>query len=191
MFDDIKLKWNNFKIYLEKPTWHKLFSKDKFITPDFRLEQYFFTIECAKEIVNRLDRFDNPCCLCAPRLGKEWFDRGRIVRILDIDKRFSFLPGYKYYDLENPHALDEKFDIIVADPNLSLEEIVILRAINTISNMNYHQKLLILYETEKEASLLKTFQAYDLHPTQYYPIYCNITDEGRRYHQFYANFNFP
>ena len=169
----------------------KLYSKDNLITPNFRIAQFFFTSECAKDLVDRLDRFDNPCCLCTPRLGKEWFDRGRVVRVLDIDKRFSFLPGYKYYDLRFPTIVIEVFDVIVMDPIFKYGDAVLLNAINNISKENYDQKLLIVHTTADSSLFLRTFSDYKLQPTGYHPEFCNLTGERNKMYMFYANFEFP
>lgn len=191
VFSDIKLQLTNLYLARRKQKWFKLFSSDKFITPNFRIAQYFFTSDCTKDLVDRLNEFQNPCCLCTPRLGKEWLDRGRIVRVLDIDKRFSFLPGYRYYDLKNPKVLNEEFDVIIMDPNITCGETILLKAINTLSKRNYNQKLLILYHTQNNLSFLMTFKDYNLHPTGYYPKYCNIKEQANKNFMFYANFEFP
>ena len=189
---DIRLRIVNFLRYLRKPRWFRLYISDRFITPNYTYAQYFFTSECASDLVDKLDHFNNPCCLCTPRLAQEWFDRGRIVRVLDIDKRFIFLPGYKYYDMREPEVLDEEFDVIIADPIYNWEEAVLLRTINTLSKQNYSQKLLVVYYTNKKTSFLETFQDYGLKQTSYYPKYSSVQEEAAEKRVMcYSNFKFP
>ncbi|MGD8974276.1 MAG: hypothetical protein PVJ56_13335, partial [Desulfobacterales bacterium] len=82
--------------------YRKFFVNDKFVPPILGLSQYFFTSECVDFLIDKLDKFENPCCVGTPRLAKGWLDRGRTVRLLDIDKRFSSLPGFICYDISKP-----------------------------------------------------------------------------------------
>ena len=189
LFADLKLRTRNLLTRYRRPAWFRIGLKHRFVTPNFKLAQYFFTDECVKYLVDTLDRFQNPCCLCTPRLEKEWMDRGRIVRVLDIDKRFEFLPGWTHYDIRKPQALHETFDVIVADPNFSYGIDTILRAVDTLSMENPEQKLLILYYSESGEAFLRTFERYQLKPTNYHPEYCNVKEEARNKFVVYANFN--
>ena len=61
-------------------------------------EQYFFDEATLDHLAGFVSTFDNPCCLCAPLLGKRIVDRGHRVRILDVDDRFESVPGFVRYD---------------------------------------------------------------------------------------------
>ncbi|MBE9571315.1 MAG: hypothetical protein IMF11_11850 [Proteobacteria bacterium] len=112
--------------------------------------------------------------------------------MLDIDERFIFLPGYKYFDMREPEVLDEEFDVIIADPIYKWGEDVLHRTINTLSKQNYSQKLLIVYYTNKKTSFLEIFKDYDLKPSSYYPKYSNVQDEAaEKIVVCYSNFKFP
>lgn len=188
---DLKLKFQNFFLFLRRPRWFRLFVSDKIITPDYAFQQYFFTKECVRFLVDRLDPFSNPCCVGTPSLAKEWLERGRTVRLLDVDKRFSFLPGYMYYDLANPELLDEKFDLIIMDPTFGRGEGVLLKAINILSQNDHSQKILLVYMSSHDISILEIFKDYKLKPTGYYPEYTNLRGGGKKFVMCYSNFEFP
>jgi hypothetical protein len=101
-------------------------------------EQYFFdgpTLETLAEVVAG---FANPCCLCAPLLGRELERRGGAVRTLDIDMRFTHLKGFVPYDIYRPHWLGEAFGLIVCDPpffNVSLSQL--FAALRLLSRYDY------------------------------------------------------
>ena len=67
------------------------------------------------------------CLVCAPSLAKELLDtHGIKITICDIDTRFDFLPGFTYWNLKEPHPIEDKtFDMILIDPpffSVSLDE---------------------------------------------------------------------
>ena len=190
-FAELKLKTKNFLLFLRRPRWFKLYVSDKFVTPDYENQQYFFTSESVKYLVDHLDHFENPCCVGTPSLVKEWFERGRNVRLLDIDKRFNFLPGYKYYDITKPDRFDEKFDVIIMDPTFGWGEGILLKTVNILSHNNHSQKIFLVHMADHELSILEIFKDYQLKPTEYYPKYANLRGEGRKFVKCFANFDFP
>ena len=79
---------------------------------DFRerrdLEQYFFTKTTISNYITALTtRYPDQaelekkvCLICCPSLSKAFYEElGYTVTVLDIDRRFETLPGFKYYDL--------------------------------------------------------------------------------------------
>ena len=62
-------------------------------------EQYFFSAETTSQLASFAAQFPNPCCICAPSIGKALTERGGPVRILAIAARFSNLPGFRHFDL--------------------------------------------------------------------------------------------
>src|SRR5918998_5412706 len=89
---------------------------DQFVPPDFTLSQIFFTQQTAAALVQALDVYVNPCCLCTPRLAAEWARRGRRVTLLDIDPKFAEFAEFLPYDLREPQPINREFDVIIADP---------------------------------------------------------------------------
>ena len=171
--------------------YRKIYISDKFIDPNYEHSQYFFTSQCVDYLVDKLDYFNTPCCVGTPRLAKGWFDRGREVRLLDIDKRFSFLPGYKYFDITKPEVLNEKFDVIIMDPTFKWGEHPLLNTIKVLSQNDHSQKVLLFYMSTHAKSILKTFKEFNLKPTRYYPKYSNLRGEGKKFIMCYSNFEFP
>ncbi len=191
---DLKLKLTNLALFVNQkiskstPYWLNMDIKAReFITPNFKLGQFFFTEETAKALVEKLDRFEHPCCLCTPSLGNEWHKKGKEVRVLDIDKRFDFLPGYRYYDLRKPEYLNETYDVIILDPIFFPPEFL-LRVINVLTRNNYNQRLLIVYKTSMEKHFLEVFEEYGVFPSNYYPDYPHVSEAGKKEFMFYANF---
>ena len=186
---------NKIKKIRSKLNWllhyRRFFITDKFVTPNYALSQYFFTSECVDFLIDNLDKFKNPCCVGTPRLAKGWLDRGRIVRLLDIDNRFSSLPGFICYDISKPKVLDEKFDVIIMDPTFKFGDDVLLKAVNILSHNDYSQKLLLIHATSNTTSILKKFKEYNLRPTGYYPKYSNLRKEGKKIVMCFSNFKFP
>mmetsp|Transcript_29931 Transcript_29931/g.21691 ORF Transcript_29931/g.21691 Transcript_29931/m.21691 type:complete len:114 (+) Transcript_29931:272-613(+) len=96
---------------------------------DFRerrdLEQYFFTKEIIEKYITAFTmRYPDQeelekklCLICCPSLAKAFYEQlGYTITILDIDKRFEELPGFKYWDLQNPYEIKNEFEIILFDP---------------------------------------------------------------------------
>lgn len=74
------------------------------------LEQYFWTPDTVARLVaaTALSEAGSPGCLAAPTLAAAWLDAPppgaarRVVPLWDIDWRFAYLPGYRYWDLTAP-----------------------------------------------------------------------------------------
>lgn len=57
------------------------------------------------------------CLICAPSLAKAFYERlGLKITICDIDTRFKDLPGFHYFDLQNPVPFENEFEYILFDP---------------------------------------------------------------------------
>ena len=58
---------------------------------------YTMCVDNIKELEQKL------CLICAPTLAKAFKeDYDLTITILDIDKRFDNLPGFRYFDLRDP-----------------------------------------------------------------------------------------
>jgi len=57
-------------------------------------EQYFFDAATVQHLTSFLKQFDSVGLLCAPMPGRSLVNKARDVTILDIDERFSDLPGF-------------------------------------------------------------------------------------------------
>lgn len=151
-------------------------------------EQYFFDKTTLDYLAGVVSGYSNPCCICAPLLGKELESRGVKVRVLDIDERFSNLQGFRRYDLYRPEWLGEEFGLIICDPpffNVSLSQL--FTALRLLSRNDYDQPLLISYLTRRSSSILGTFARFNLKPTGYHPTYQTVQGASRNDIEFFGN----
>ncbi len=151
-------------------------------------EQYFFAEPTLAHLAGFLARFNAPCCLCAPLLGRRLAEQGVTVTILDIDERFATVRGFRRYNLYNPEWLDQEFDLIVCDPpffNVSLSQL--FTAIRLLSHHRFDQPLLISYLQRRSAAILGAFAPFGLQPTGYLPQYQTVQPVERNQIEFFGN----
>jgi hypothetical protein len=138
--------------------------EDRFVAPDFKLGQFFYSAETARRLVDSLDRFARPCCLCTPRLAFEWHRRGRTVRLLDCDRRFASLPGFTPFDLLRPKPAGESFDVVIFDPVFA-DARILRRALETALGLDEGRPrpaLFMTFPDDREAELLSAFPGWNL-----------------------------
>jgi len=155
-------------------------------------EQYFFDSPTLDRLVDFVRPFDNPCCLCAPLLGKTLVDCGVNVRILDIDERFADVPGFQHFDLTQPEWLGERFGLIFCDPpffNVSLRQLS--SAIRLLSQHDVQQPLGLTYLHRREAVFLRTFSDLNLQPTDFFPTYTTVAPDPKNDIRLYTNLDAP
>ncbi|MBD0364289.1 MAG: hypothetical protein ICV55_16215 [Coleofasciculus sp. C3-bin4] len=145
---------------------------DQFVPPDFTLSQIFFTQQTAAALVQALDVYANPCCLCTPRLAAEWARRGRRVTLLDIDPKFAEFAEFLPYDLRSPQPINREFDVIIADPPFFIPEPV-HQAIDILAG-DRRPDLFLVFAVEHEAELLRLFAEYRLQPTDFNLRHSNV-----------------
>lgn len=151
-------------------------------------EQYFFNQSTLERLASFVKQFSQPCCLCAPLLGKTLAEQGVSVKILDIDERFASVPGFQRYDIYRPIWIDEEFDLILCDPpfyNVSLSQL--FTAIRQLAHYNYNQLLLVSYLQRRVANIMGTFSRFNLTSTGYYPGYQTVQDIERNKIEFFSN----
>jgi hypothetical protein len=152
-------------------------------------EQYFFDAETLGVLADFVSRFERPCCLCAPMVGRELHRRGRTVRVLDVDRRFADLPGFVEWDLYRPRHLDETFDLILCDPpffNVSLSQL--FTAVRLLAHFDVASNVMISYPVRRRGAILGTFRPFALRPTGYRPGYQTVQQCDKNDIEFYANF---
>lgn len=155
------------------------------------LEQFFFDKATTSILAEFFQGYKDPCILCAPTVAKALYKKGKTVTLLDIDERFSYLPGFKQYDITKPLIFEKKFDVIFCDPPFfNYRFSILLKAIDTLSHHNYNQPLVISYLVRRENKFLKYFQKYRLSPTTFYPKYDTVKKSEKNLIKFYANFDF-
>jgi hypothetical protein len=151
--------------------------EDFFVTPDFDLGQIFFTHESARRLVAALDHYQRPCCVCTPRLAAEWQKKGRTVRLLEYDKRFNTIPGFRHFDLLKPEPSEEDFDVIVYDP-VFIDAVRLARALKSVATASNHPDLFMCFPVDRESELLKAFSDFDLRRTSFRVLWCNVKPEN-------------
>lgn len=151
-------------------------------------EQYFFNQSTLERLAGFVQQFSQPCCLCAPLLGKTLAEQGVSIKILDIDERFASVPGFQRYDIYRPIWIDEKFDLIICDPpfyNVSLSQL--FTAIRQLAHYNYNQPLIVSYLQRRAVNIMGTFSRFNLTSTGYYPGYQTVQDIERNKIEFFSN----
>ena len=152
-------------------------------------EQYFFDAPTVAALADLLAGFARPCALCAPLVWQALVRRKHPVRILDVDERFSSVPGFLRWDLYRPTHLNEDFDVLLCDPpffNVSLSQL--FTALRMLCHFDLSRKVMVGYLVRREEALLGTFAPFALKPTGCFPAYQTVQACGRNDIQFYANF---
>jgi len=155
-------------------------------------EQYFFTRETSRALAAALATFTHPCLLCAPTVGLELAHIAHPCRVLDIDARFSSVPGFNHWNLYRPQFLDESFGAIFCDPpffNASLSQL--FTAIRTLTRFRFDHPLAITYLTRRATAITSTFAPFNVQPTGYFPTYQTVDTSGRTAIEVFANFPSP
>ena len=151
-------------------------------------EQYFFDDRTLDQLASFVSAWTSPCCICVPMLGKRLVEVGVPVTILDIDKRFRDLTGFRQFDIQRPDWFEQEFDLIVCDPpffNVSLSQL--FTAIRMLSQFNFGQKMMISYLSRRDDALTGTFAPFGLKPTDYFPKYQTVRDVSRNRIEFLSN----
>jgi hypothetical protein len=117
---------------------------------------------------------------------------GREEVLLDIDKRFEYLPKFIFYDVTNPNKLEEKFKLLVIDPPFFLIPIEkITETVDILTNKNYNTKIIIAFIKRAEQRLRKAFINYKLYPTTFRLEYASIKDNKWKNFCLYSNIDLP
>lgn len=139
-------------------------------------EQYFFSDETLKFFGDLVDRYTSPCLLCAPTLGVEMHKRKKKARVLDVDTRFSFLPGFKRWDIWRPEKLEETFDFILVDPPFSIVGLdQLFKAIRILAKGDFSMPLLITNHQARVLDVESVFGPFGVMRTEYKPTYRTAT----------------
>ncbi len=153
-------------------------------------EQYFFddaTIRCLADWIEQ-SKFQLPCCLCCPMLGRELARRKIEARVLDMDERFADVAGFQPYDLFRPTWMGERYGIIVCDPpffKVSLAQL--FKAIHVLSQHDFAQPLMIFYLSRRAPNVTGTFANFNLRATNWQPTYQTVQRVERNQIEAFSN----
>ena len=151
-------------------------------------EQYFFDEPTLSHLANFVSNWKSPCCLCTPSLGKKLVESGIDATILDVDKRFSDVQGFVYYDIYKPQWQTRTFDLIICDPpffNVSLSQL--FSAIRMLSHHNFEQPILVSYLTRRSSAIRGTFAPFQLRESGYFPGYQTVRKIEKNEIEFFGN----
>ncbi|MGI9519750.1 MAG: hypothetical protein ACR2NP_22035 [Pirellulaceae bacterium] len=151
-------------------------------------EQYFFDQPTLDHLASFVERFESPCCLCCPLLGKQLTQRGVSTAILDVDDRFADLPGFRRYDIYRPQWLGEEYDLIICDPpffNVSLSQL--FAAIRLLARHDFSQPMLVSYLQRRSSAILGTFAPFNLEASGYCPAYRTVRELEKNRIEFFGN----
>jgi hypothetical protein len=156
------------------------------------LEQYFWTEDTVNRLIEALQYTTDCCCLTTPSLGVGFHNIGREEVVLDIDKRFDFLPKFRYFDIRYPVPQKEDFRIVVMDPPFFYIPMdVIKKAVLTITNGNTNVKLMIGFLKREEKILLDTFKEFNLKETNFPLEYATVKPNKWKNYCLYSNIDLP
>lgn len=183
----------------DKSSMRQMFSRGFLERRD--LEQYFWTDKCVNGILRGVQSTfgaDESCCLCTPTLAEAWWVEGESASLLDIDKRFEYLPKYRYFDLRYPHQTNLDLDrdswrVIVFDPPffyISME--ILFQAVEYICEGRFDKtKLLIGFLKREEKHLLEIFKPFNLKQTNFMLEYTHVKPNKWRNYALYTNVDIP
>ncbi|XP_024537165.1 uncharacterized protein LOC112348574 [Selaginella moellendorffii] len=163
------------------------------------LEQYFWTEATVKRLTQALEGIKEGeiCCLTTPSLAHAfYFQHQRTELLLDVDTRFRYLPGFRYFDLRMPASLgserDHPMSVIVFDPPffyIPLE--VLFEAVTSITKNRANCKLVLGFLRREEAALLRVFKSFGLKPTKFVLEYATVKPNKWRNYTLYSNVDLP
>jgi hypothetical protein len=159
---------------------------DRFVPPDFNLGQFFYSSATAAALVDRLDHHRAPCCLCTPRLAWEWHRRGRTVTLLDYDRRFANLPGFRRFDLFHPEPPPERHDVVIFDP-IFAPATQLRRAVDVVMGANPEAALYLTFPADREQELQQAFAPYHLRRLEFPLRYNNVKATSGQLFCLYGN----
>ena len=174
-----------------------LSDKDVFdgkIKENFTYEQFFWSKNAVDIIIQSINYqyTEQICCFTTPSIAHQMHINGQDETLLDIDRRFEYLPKFKYYDAYDPKHLEEDFRLLIIDPPffaIPIEQI--RKAVDVITNNNYNTGILIAYIKRNEKRLRLAFKEYKLFPTSFPLEYVSIKPNKWSNFVLYSNIELP
>lgn len=121
---------------------------------------------------------------------------GRDEMLLDIDKRFEYLPKFRYWDILSPQPVDagdgKPFRIVIFDPPffyIKMEDLY--KAVLEVVKNDTSTKLMVGFLKREEPALLSTFAAFNLKRTGFLLEYATVKDNKWANYCLYSNVDLP
>ena len=157
-------------------------------------EQFFWTQNVVDKLMDacKYQFVEKICCLTTPSLAHGFHDNDREEVLLDVDKRFSYLPKYKYYDVRDPYKMNESFELLVLDPPFYVVPIEQFKtAVDVLTGKNYETKLIIGFLKREEKRLMQAFKDYNIKKTGFKLEYAAIKPNKWDNFALYSNVDLP
>ncbi len=158
------------------------------------IEQYFFSENVIKNICDALEYEENIICLGTPAVADGFYKiKNKTVLCLDIDTRFSYLPGYKYYDIKKYSEFEilEKPDVLIIDPPFFKMNLVDLyNCVESITQGDKKTKIIFAFVHREEKALLNIFKPYKLQLTKFKLEYRYVEASKWDNYSLYSNCEF-
>ena len=137
------------------------------IVEDHSVEQYFFDAPTCEALLEMLRPYERPLLLCAPAVAVAAEKAGGSkCLLLDRDERFSFLPGFRKFDLDNCDPAAARFDggeaadVVLCDPPFANFPLAKLRAV--VDELAPGATLFLAYNQKREEEVLEAFKPRQL-----------------------------
>jgi len=155
-------------------------------------EQYFFTEKVLLDIIDALEFEENILCLCTPAVADAfWRIKQKKIICLDIDKRFTYLPGFIYFDILKPHKIDFKPNVIIVDPPFfKLNLVDLYNTIDFLTEKDRSTKLIFAFVKREQKFLLYNFNSYNIQLTKYKLEYRSVDPTKWDNYGIYTNYEF-
>lgn len=174
------------------------------------IEQYFFSENVIINIVEALEYEENIICLGTPAVADGFFKfKNRRVLCLDVDTRFSYLPGYKYFDMLKPTEIYEeeqnsenseisqnsenifKPNVLIIDPPFfKMNLLDLFNCVEFLTKGDKSAKILFAFVQREERALLNIFKAYHLQRTKFKLEYRHVDPTKWDNYALYSNCEF-
>ena len=158
-------------------------------------EQFFWTKKTVQQLADsiRYNFEQKTCFLTTPSLAHHFsVNEGRDEALLDIDRRFSYLPSFTYFDLQNPLGVDQEFRLLILDPPFFLIPVEQIRAaVDLLTGGDFSTKIVIAWLLRAEKSLRVAFEPYNLVPTAFQLEYASIKPTKWKNFRLYSNIDLP
>jgi hypothetical protein len=164
------------------------------ITENHKYEQFFWTENVVKQLLNACEYqyVEETCCLTTPSLAHGFHESGRDEVLLDIDERFKYLPKYKFYDVRNPHKIDDSIKLLIMDPPFFIVPIEQFRkAVDILTDSDYTTKIMIGFLKRDEKKLMEAFNDYKIKRTTFKLEYASIKQNKWSNFALYSNIDLP
>ena len=123
-----------------------------------------------------------------------WHDRGREEMLLDIDKRFAYLPKYEHYDVTAPHDVEggsSQRAFIVDPPFFNVPIETVRKGVDRLTGGDTSVVLLLAFLTRAEWRVRTAFEGYNLQPTNFKLQYASIKPNKCSNFTLYSNVDLP